>query len=74
MNEGGFIDMINSVFGGAVTTLIGAFTGIASIVPMTMVIEGNTQASNADAAMTNPQDAEQLRQIAADLKASADQQ
>ncbi|MCA9740417.1 MAG: hypothetical protein H6695_18565 [Deferribacteres bacterium] len=54
--------------------LIGAFTGIASIVPMTMVIEGNTQASNADAAMTNPQDAEQLRQIAADLKASADQQ
>ena len=27
MNDGGFIDMINSVFGGAVTTLIGAFTG-----------------------------------------------
>ncbi len=27
MNDGGFIDMINSFFGGAVTTLIGAFTG-----------------------------------------------
>jgi hypothetical protein len=27
MNDGGFIDMINSAFGGAVTTLIGAFTG-----------------------------------------------
>ena len=27
MTDGGFIDMINSVFGGAVTTLIGAFTG-----------------------------------------------
>ena len=27
MNDGGFIEMINSVFGGAVTTLIGAFTG-----------------------------------------------
>ena len=27
MNDGGFIDMIHSVFGGAVTTLIGALTG-----------------------------------------------
>ena len=27
MNDGGFIDTINAVFGGAVTTLIGAFTG-----------------------------------------------
>jgi hypothetical protein len=27
MTDGGFIDMINSFFGGAVTTLIGAFTG-----------------------------------------------
>ena len=27
MNDDGFIDMINSFFGGAVTTLIGAFTG-----------------------------------------------
>jgi hypothetical protein len=27
MNDDGFIDMINSVFGGAITTLIGAFTG-----------------------------------------------
>ena len=27
MNDGGFIDTINALFGGAVTTLIGAFTG-----------------------------------------------
>ena len=27
MNDDGFIEMINAVFGGAVTTLIGAFTG-----------------------------------------------
>jgi hypothetical protein len=27
MNDGGFIDMITAFFGGAVTTLIGAFTG-----------------------------------------------
>lgn len=27
MSDGGFIDLITSAFGGAVTTLIGAFTG-----------------------------------------------
>ena len=27
MSESGFIDTMNALFGGAVTTLIGAFTG-----------------------------------------------